>query len=523
MESFVDLTAVKDNPYQPRTTDDVEHIEKLARSIAADGLLQTPKARSADGVYQLAFGHSRRKAFEWLSANWSKQGFPERYEKYTLMPLEIQAISDEDMYRYAVTENVQRKDLAPTELARAMKQYMEEFHADSKTTAELFGMNDATVRGMVRLLDLPVVVQEKLDDGTITQGTARLFHSMQKIAPEKTIVETLKRIEKEKTVSLPEEVIETEIDRLDNVYELWNDGHREGKPRGGYHGWLLDMKNFPVHLLPELDPSTTSLPPNLLAHLVHPPVCSACPFYTKMRGSHYCGMKACFQRKEVAWKAYALEQASKRIGIPVYAEADGGWQKLDYSDKPLFEKKHKDLRLMPGIGYQGFPGLKDDLVLVVATGDALGKMRRTSTSTKGGKKSEKEKADMRAMRIYRARRLELMWEYTAAAQGMFESVPDPVLKKLCSWHYIMIDDRIPDKRDAKGEEYQRRALVWRLIVGLSSYFTRQSLTEQLSNFEKVTGARAPKSLHKRAAEWQAEIAATAQPVSVETKKAKKQE
>jgi len=525
-EQLISLRQISDNPYQPRVVDDAEHIEKLARSIAQDGLLQKPTVRhfGSNGAHQLAFGHSRRKAFEWLMENWKAQGLTDRFEGYTSMPVNVEALSDEEMYRFAVTENVQRRDLAPTEISKAIQRYMTEFHATSKQAAELFGMNDATVRGMVRLLDLPEAVQEKLDDGTITQGTARLFHSMQKIAPEKTIVETLKRIEKEQGNTLPEEVIEDVIDRLDNAVELWAD-HRDGKPKAGYHGWLLDMKNFPNNLLPVLDGQAEKLTPDQVEHLNHPPACAACPFYTKVRGTHYCGVKLCHQRKTAAWDAHALEQAGKRTGIPVYVEADGGWRKLDWNDKPLFEKKHKDLRLMHGNGYQSFAGLDDDLVLVVATGDALGQMRHISTSTKGGKKTEKEKAEMRAMKIYRVKRLELMWEYTAVAQGMFESVPESVLKKLNNWRNIMIDDRIPETLQkasgSKGADYQRRALVWRLIMGSSTHFRRESLAKQLGEFQKLTQVRTPKALSNRVAEWDAEIETVAKAVSTETKKAKK--
>ena len=67
-ENFL-LEVIFDNPYQPHTVDNAEHIENLARSIAADGLLQIPTARSTVVGIQLAFGHSRRKAFEWLRMN----------------------------------------------------------------------------------------------------------------------------------------------------------------------------------------------------------------------------------------------------------------------------------------------------------------------------------------------------------------------------------------------------------------------------------------------------------------------
>ena len=57
---------------------------------------------------------------------------------------------------------------------------------------------------------------------------------------------------------------------------------------------------------------------------------------------------------------------------------------------------------------------------------------------------------------------------------------------------------------------------WRLIMGLSSYYTRRPLATQLADFQELTQVRTPKALIKRVQEWDAEIKA----VSTATKKAK---
>ena len=457
MEQQIALTAIKDNPYQPRTIDDAEHIEKLARSIAADSLLQKPTARQMpDGSVQLAFGHSRRKAFEWLNANYKQAGLADRYNGYIYMPIDIEELTDQEIYRFAVTENVQRKDLAPTELAKSMKRYMDEFKASSKDAGELFGMSDATVRGMVRLLELPENVQTALDSGTISQGTARLFHSMQKIASPEIIEKTLKRIDREAGKSMPEAVIEREIDHLDSTVELWSDGNQNGKPRAGWRGWPLDMKRFPNDLLPRMSEQGAAKYESQLEHLNNPPACNACPFYTQIRGTHYCGLKICYERKYIAWELHLLNQASKNLNIPIYNKGeDGGYVLLvgyENSHKKIFADHHAGLRLLPRSAADryasqwGFDGVNGDHLLVVATGQAVDKLDKTSRGrSKGGKKTEKEKAEMRMMRIYRIRRKELMWEFTAAAKSIFDGVPIKALRKLNNWRSIGIDDRIPDE------------------------------------------------------------------------------
>ncbi len=533
-EQLIRLEIIDDNPYQDRGS--YEDITELGRTIAVNGLEQKPKARLVGKRYQLKFGHRRKRAFEWLRDNYETEGLPNRYSDYSVMPLDVEEITDKEMFDGVVIENVHRDDLKVTEKARLLRRYKEvNPEATSEQIGMVFNMKAATVRGMDIFLDLPEPVQTKLDDGTISMGTARLLHSMQKIATEEKILDTLETIEEEAGNMLPDEVIENKIDRLENVVDMWDEHNNDGKkPRAGYHGWPLDMKNLPSRLLPAMNEQTVGAYEAELDHLMNPPACTACRFYTKVHGTHFCGMKICHQRKSIAWSDYSVELASKHTKVAIYTEADGAYRALGWSDDALFEKRHKDLRLIPrrmmsGYSYQSIKGLDDDLVVVVATGSALDKLKGSSSgsSTKGGKKTEKEKAEMRAMKIYRVKRLELMWEYTAAAQTIFESVPMNVLSKLGEWHNIGVDDRIPDAYNhpqtgdaAQKLSFQRRALVWRLIMDKTSHYSRSELTKTLNLFIDVTGVKAPKALVQRAQEWDAEIQATAT-VAVETPAKKK--
>lgn len=526
---LISLKIIDDNPYQDRAV--YKDIEALGRIIASEGLQSPPKARPVDGRYQLQFGHRRKRAFEWLSQNWNKEGLTERYTGYTMMPVELEALTDQQMFDGVVIENVHRDDLKVTEKARLLKRY-KEVHptATSAAIGLVFNMNAATVRGMDIFLDLPQAVQDKLDDGTISMATARTLHSIQKIAPESVIVKTLKEIEKGEAPAEAE--IENEISRLKNVVEMWDADRREGKPRSSWkNGWLLDMKNFPNKLLPELTAEEAALDAEQQAHLVNPPACTACPFYTKIRGTHYCGMKNCHTRKTTAWYAETLQQASNNLGIAIYETTDGAFRILDeYRHRSLFEKKDKGLRLVPsklvnGRHYQYFKGIDADIALVVAVGPAIAKVAdKAGGKTVGGKMTEKEKAERRAMKVYRVRRIEMMWECTAVTKSMFDAVPLAVLQRLCAWHNIGIDDRIPEEY-AKGNsnstvkaEYQRRALVWRLLKEGSSHYRRSTMAAIVKDMQERTGIKPTKTLINLAAQWDAEIDAAAKGVAVETAK-----
>lgn len=55
-----------------------------------------------------------------------------------------------------------------------------------------------------------------------------------------------------------------------------------------------------------------------IEHLENPPACTACPFYTKLDGEHYCGMIVCYSRKARAWARQRMHNASKTLGIALY-------------------------------------------------------------------------------------------------------------------------------------------------------------------------------------------------------------
>ena len=183
----VKLEYVLANPWQPRENEDPEHIKNLAISIFQQGLMQVPVGRwvnpagkfapdvergnpidmlvEAGFRVQLAFGHSRLAAYKYLQEQ-GKRGF-------SLFPVVTRELSDEDMFRMGVSENVQRRDLSPIEEARAMVRYRDEFGKSSAEIGDLFGLAESSVRNKMRLLGLPAEIQEAASKGTISEGAAR--------------------------------------------------------------------------------------------------------------------------------------------------------------------------------------------------------------------------------------------------------------------------------------------------------------------------------------------------------------
>ena len=190
MTETFSLNEIKPNPWQPRQSEDPEHIKKIALSIIEDGLMQVPVGRwvhpsgqsipSAAGYepndfaalmiatgwhVQLAFGHSRLAAYQFLT-DAGNAGF-ER------MPVEIRELNDEQMFSLAIRENLARKDLSPIEEATAMKRWRDDFGKTSKEIGELFGLSDSAVRNKMRLLDLPEEIRVEMQGGKVTEGAGR--------------------------------------------------------------------------------------------------------------------------------------------------------------------------------------------------------------------------------------------------------------------------------------------------------------------------------------------------------------
>ena len=555
----VPLHFILDNPYQPRTTDNADHIKSLALSIAADGLLQVPTARELnDGTYELAFGHSRRKAFEWLNQNWETEGLPNRHEGYWKMPINVEALTDEDMYRQAVSENVQRKDLDPIELAKSMTVYRDLFGKNSDEIGALFGMNGATVRGKLRLLDLPDSTQIKLASGEISEGVGRSLLTLQKLMPSKLEEVTKEIIKGEDT---PQEIIGWALSRNDDqVEQMWSE-NRSGKALAGYNLWPLDMKRFPNNLLPLLtghvavqaldcfnDKESQKLvlefadyldadtaPDNSadkdidqefhkanknqmqirvdrlkevnpehgkrLELLINPPACTACDFYAKVDGDHYCGLKACWSRKVEAWRSHLMINASKKLGFPIYDEkVDGDKYILQWDDKHYFHKG-VDLRLMPKpershIYQGGLEGVPEG-AQVVLVGKTLEKKRKEDQKERQQKTAERrEEQDF--VRLEKQRDA-LLWEASEYFLSIFESVHDGVMDALMDWRTQAGTYRMK-LAPSDADEDTRRVIVLNVIhhaVDAEDAKNGVKLAEAMQSLSKAWKVKLPKDWIKR--------------------------
>jgi ParB family transcriptional regulator, chromosome partitioning protein len=161
----VPVNAVAPNPKQPRTRFDDDTIAALAASIREVGILQPLVVRRAgDGRYELIAGERRLRAAKAAGL--------------ASVPIVLRDSEDADLLREALIENIHREDLNPIEQAEAFRALLEELGLKQEELADRVGVSRSHIANTIRLLALPLDVQQLLADDKITAGHARAVLSL---------------------------------------------------------------------------------------------------------------------------------------------------------------------------------------------------------------------------------------------------------------------------------------------------------------------------------------------------------
>ena len=192
---YIDPRKVAPNPKQPRKVFREEALEELAESIKRDGIQEPVIVRQAGGLYELVSGERRVRAS--VMAGLEK------------VPAICREITDDEMLKLGLIENLQREDLNPIELARAYQDLIDQFRWTQEQLADEVGKKRATVTNMLRLLNLPQDLQNYVTDGTLSMGHARALLALptvegQRAAARKIILHNLSVREAEK-LAAPQE------------------------------------------------------------------------------------------------------------------------------------------------------------------------------------------------------------------------------------------------------------------------------------------------------------------------------
>ena len=161
----IDPNEIVPNPRQPRTSFDPDDLAELIHSVREFGVLQPVVVRkNEDDAYELVMGERRTRAA--------------REAGLTAIPAILRETADEFLLRDALLENLHRSQLNPLEEASAYQQLLEDFGITQEELAGRIGRSRPQISNTIRLLRLPVPVQQRVAAGVISAGHARAILSL---------------------------------------------------------------------------------------------------------------------------------------------------------------------------------------------------------------------------------------------------------------------------------------------------------------------------------------------------------
>jgi ParB family chromosome partitioning protein len=165
---YLSLIDIIPNTYQPRKNFNQEKLQELADSIKEHGVVQPIVVRAGEKKkYEIVAGERRWRACKLLDMD--------------TIPAIIKDFSDQQITEIALIENVQREDLNPVEEAWAYKTLLEEFDLTQELLSAKVGKSRSYIANMMRLLNLPIEIQEFLSDGQLSVGHARALLAINEI------------------------------------------------------------------------------------------------------------------------------------------------------------------------------------------------------------------------------------------------------------------------------------------------------------------------------------------------------
>lgn len=158
--SYIQISSIEANPYQPRSEFELEKLEELAKSIKVYGLIQPITVRPVEnGKYQLISGERRLRAAKIAGL--------------TELPAYVRTVDDILSIQMALVENIQREDLNAIEIAVSYQRLIEECNLTQEELSEKVGKNRSTISNYLRLLNLSREAQVAVRDNRISMGHAR--------------------------------------------------------------------------------------------------------------------------------------------------------------------------------------------------------------------------------------------------------------------------------------------------------------------------------------------------------------
>jgi ParB family transcriptional regulator, chromosome partitioning protein len=158
----VEIDRLSPNELQPRGQMDTAALEDLARSIAANGIIQPIIVRRTGERFQIIAGERR-----WRAA---------KLAGLLHVPIVVREVApgaERSLLEVALIENIQRENLNPIEEALAYRRLSDQFEMTQDAIATAVGKDRVTIANTLRLLKLPDDVRADVASGVLSAGHAR--------------------------------------------------------------------------------------------------------------------------------------------------------------------------------------------------------------------------------------------------------------------------------------------------------------------------------------------------------------
>ncbi len=147
------------NQSQPRKTFDSDELNCLAASIKETGIIQPILVRKNNDFYEIVAGERRWRAAQIANIH--------------EVPVLIKELTDEEVVKISIIENIQRVDLNPIEEANSFNQLIRGFGYTQEKVSASLGKSRSYIANSLRLLTLPESIITFLKEGKLTSGHAR--------------------------------------------------------------------------------------------------------------------------------------------------------------------------------------------------------------------------------------------------------------------------------------------------------------------------------------------------------------
>ena len=155
----VDINDLYPSKYQPRKEFNQEALDSLVNSIKEKGVLQPLLVRKNGDKYEIIAGERRWRASKLAGLN--------------EVPVIEKELDNQEVLEVALIENLLREDLSAIEEAEGYNRLITEFSHTHDALSQIIGKSRSYITNTLRLLHLPLTIQELVKNNSLSAGHAR--------------------------------------------------------------------------------------------------------------------------------------------------------------------------------------------------------------------------------------------------------------------------------------------------------------------------------------------------------------